>query len=214
MTASPRPITYFFSMSSPWSYFGHARFIALAAHHQLTVAIRPIPLLRLFSETGGLPAPRRHPTRQRYRLIELQRWSAALGIKLNPLPQFFPFDAARLDRLVIAMTLAGHDPNRFMALAWAGIWQQERNLADPAVLADLLAQAEAPASLLAAADDAASHARYEDNLAAALEAGVFGAPCYVLDGEPFWGQDRLSLLDATLVSGRPPITVPIPPNNQ
>ncbi len=214
MTDKPRPITYYFSMSSPWTYFGHARFIALAARHHLTIEMRPIPLLRLFPETGGLPAPRRHPTRQAYRLIELQRWSAALGIPINPLPQFFPFDVSLLDRLVIAFCAADHDPNRFMALAWAGIWQHERNLADPTVCADLLAQAEAPASLLAAADAPATQARYEANLAAALEADIFGAPSYVLDGEPFWGQDRLSLLDATLVSGRPPMTAAIVQNNQ
>ena len=45
---------------------------------------------------------------------------------------------------------------------------------------------------------------YQRNLALALEAGVFGSPSYVLDGEVFWGQDRLELLDDALTSGRPP----------
>lgn len=204
MSEPSRHIDYFFSMSSPWTFFGHGRFIALAQRHGLRVVLRPTPLLRLFPETGGLPAPRRHPTRQRYRLVELQRWSAALGIPLNPRPQFFPFDVSLLDRVVVAMALAGQDAHRFMALAFAGIWQEERNLADPAVIASLLDAAEAPATLLAAADAPETLARYEENLAAALEAGVFGAPTYVLDGELFWGQDRLTLLDATLVSGRAP----------
>jgi 2-hydroxychromene-2-carboxylate isomerase len=204
MSEPSRHIDYFFSMSSPWTFFGHDRFIALVQRHRLRVVLRPTPLLRLFPETGGLPAPRRHPTRQRYRLVELQRWSAALGIPLNPRPQFFPFDVSLLDRVVVAMALAGLDAHRFMALAFAGIWQEQRNLADPAVIASLLDAAEAPATLLAAADAPEALARYEENLAAALEAGVFGAPTYVLDGELFWGQDRLTLLDATLVSGRAP----------
>ncbi|HQT89452.1 MAG TPA: 2-hydroxychromene-2-carboxylate isomerase [Acidiphilium sp.] len=204
MSQPSRSVDYFFTMSSPWTFFGHGRFIALAQRHGLGVAMRPIPLLRLFPETGGLPAPRRHPTRQRYRLVELQRWSAALGIPVNPRPKFFPFDVALLDHVVVAMGLAGHDANRFMALAWAGIWQEERDLADPAVIAELLALAGAPAGMLEAAGRAATLARYEENLAAALAAGVFGAPTYGLDGELFWGQDRLTLLDATLVSGRAP----------
>ncbi len=204
MAEPSRRIDYFFSMSSPWTFFGHARFVALAQRHGLRVVMRPIPLLRLFPETGGLPAPRRHPTRQRYRLVELQRWSAALGIPLNPRPRFFPFDGSLLDRVVVAMALAGQEADRFMALAWAGIWQEQRNLADPAVIAALLDAADAPATLLAAADAPETLARYEENLAAALAAGVFGAPTYMLDGELFWGQDRLTLLDATLVSGRAP----------
>lgn len=204
MSQPPRHIDYFFSMSSPWTFFGHGRFIALAQRHGLDVTMRPIPLLRLFPETGGLPAPRRHPTRQHYRLVELQRWSAALGIPLNVRPQYFPFDVALLDHVVVAMGLAGHDANRFMALAWAGIWQEERDLANPAVIAELLALAGAPAAMLEAAERPATLACYAENLAAALDAGVFGAPSYVLDGEVFWGQDRLTLLDATLVSNRAP----------
>jgi len=57
--------------------------------------------------------------------------------------------------------------------------------------------------MLAAARDGATETIHETNTADAVKAQAIGAPCYVLDGEPFWGQDRIGLLDAALTTGRP-----------
>lgn len=70
-----RQIDYYFSIQSPWAYIGHALFQDLAATHQLKVNYKPVLLVDVFSETGGLPLAKRHPARQRYRMMELQRWA-------------------------------------------------------------------------------------------------------------------------------------------
>ena len=201
----PRQIEYYFSFISPWSYLGHAEFIAVAKRHAATVLYRPVPLGRLFPETGGLPLAKRHPARQAYRLIELQRWRDKRNIPLQLHPKFWPFDPSLADRIVTVLAAQGAMLESFVALAFAAVFATDQNLADEAVLADLLTQAGFAAdSLIAAGKSEAAKAAYDANLAAAMACGVFGAPSYVLEGEIFWGQDRLACLDEALAKEHQP----------
>lgn len=199
-----RSIDYYFSCISPWSYLGHAPFIALAKKHTLTVAYRPVPLAKLFPETGGMSVSKRHPARQDYRLVELQRWRDKLGIDLKLRPKYWPFNPSLADRVVIALATSGRVED-FLPQAFASVFSGEQNLADEEVVASLLASAGlASKDIIAAAKSDRVLAAYDENLAAAIATGVFGAPSYVLNGEIFWGQDRLACLDEALTSGRKP----------
>jgi 2-hydroxychromene-2-carboxylate isomerase len=201
----PRRLDYYFSMVSPWAYIGHATFMDLVRRHQITVIYKPVALASVFAETGGLPLAKRHPVRQRYRLFELQRWREKRKLKFELRPKYFPFDVALADRFVIATVERGLDPEAFMRKAFSAIWEEERNLADEATLTTIAADAVLPASeLVAAAKSDATQRLYEQNFHDAVGADVFGSPCYVLEGEVFWGQDRLDLLNDALTSGRPP----------
>ena len=80
----------------------------------------------------------------------------------------------------------------------ARVWVQERNIADEATLAELLAEPRLPARRMEDAHSQAVHERYEATRERAIDAGVFGAPSYVIDGEIFWGQDRLDFVDRRL----------------
>jgi 2-hydroxychromene-2-carboxylate isomerase len=198
----PRPIDYYFSCISPWAYLGHADFMAVAQKHALTIAYKPLPLGRLFPETGGLPLSKRHPARQSYRFVELQRWREKRGLDLKLQPKFWPFDPTLADRLVIAMA-AQNTVENFLPQAFAAVFAGEQNLADEEVVATLLAKAGLDAKkLIAAAKSDATAAAYDANLAEGMACGVFGSPSYVLDGEIFWGQDRISNLDEALTSHR------------
>jgi len=200
----PRPIDYYFSLVSPWAYIGHAPFMEIVRRHDLDVNYKPVFLGRVFAETGGLPLPQRHPARQRYRLLELQRWrdKRRLSFKINP--KHWPFDVTLADRLVIAINAAKQDPDGFLRRAFAAVWEEERNLGDPLVLAELAEQAGLDStSLIEMAQGSTAEAIYALNLENAVAGDVFGSPAYVLDGEVFWGQDRLELLDDALASGRP-----------
>jgi carboxymethylenebutenolidase len=81
------------------------------------------------------------------------------------------------------------------------VWAEERNIADEATLAQLLKECELPAGRLEEAHSQAVADRYETYTQRAIEAGVFGAPSYVIDGEIFWGQDRLDFVDRRLAKG-------------
>jgi 2-hydroxychromene-2-carboxylate isomerase len=198
-----RSIDYYFSLASPWAYIGHRPFMDIARRHGLEINHKPIFLGRLFAETGGQPLPQRHPARQRYRMIELQRWREKRSLAFNLKPKFWPFDVTLADRTVIAIAASRKDPDPFLRRAFAGIWEEERNLADPLVLAEIAEAAGFDSTSLAeAAQGDMAEALYGLNLENAVATDVFGSPAYVLDGEVFWGQDRLELLEDALASRR------------
>lgn len=189
-------VDYYFTPVSPWAFLGHARFAQLLKDHGATVKVMPVDYGQIFPVSGGLPLGKRAPQRQAYRLVELKRFGDHLGVPLNVKPKFFPVNADLASRLLVATANAQGEP---AALDLAGrlgtaVWVQERDIADPATLQALLSEAGLPAVLL---DDAAAPAVAEacaGYTARAIDAGVFGAPSYVVDGEIFWGQDRLDFL--------------------
>jgi 2-hydroxychromene-2-carboxylate isomerase len=201
----PRRIDYYFSLQSPWAYIGHRSFREVVGTFGLVVNHKPVVLVDLFSETGGLPLLKRHPVRQRYRMVELQRWRDRRGLQFKLEPAHWPFNARLADGLVIAAIEAGHDVDPFLRRAFASIWEDERNLADAATLVTLADACGLPGKALLerSGTDEVSQA-YEQNRQDALAADVFGSPAYVLDGEVFWGQDRIELLVDALKSGRAP----------
>ena len=199
----PRQVDYYFSLQSPWAYVGHNPFQDVAKTYDLRVNYKPVVLVDLFSETGGLPLLKRHPVRQRYRLVELQRWRDKRGLNFHLQPANWPFNARLADGVAIAAIEAGHDPEPFLRRGFPAIWEDQLNLADPAVLAKLADDSGLPGKeLVERSGSEAISAAYEQNRQDALTADVFGSPAYVLDGEVFWGQDRIELLADALKSGR------------
>jgi 2-hydroxychromene-2-carboxylate isomerase len=198
-----KSIRYYMVPSSPWTYLGHERLIQIAQRHGATIEVRPFDLgSRVFPVSGGLPLGKRAPQRQAYRLVELPRWSAFLGLELNLHPKYFPVDGEDAARFII---VAGNRHGGEAALAVAGavlraVWAQERNIADPATLAAIGDECGLDGAALYAARSEAEQ-DYDRFTRDALEAGVFGAPWYEYNGEPFWGQDRLDFLERALAAG-------------
>jgi 2-hydroxychromene-2-carboxylate isomerase len=200
-------VDYYFSLLSPYAYLGHAALLSVARESGARVVYRPVRVFELFAANGGLPLGQRAPARQRYRLVELQRWREQRGLPLNLSPRFFPVDIALADRCAIALVEAGHDPAGYMDAAFRALWAQDQDLADPAVVASLIAGQgfDADQTMARAMSDDIG-AVYEANTQAAIAADLPGLPGYVLNSEPFWGQDRVDALRNALVSGRSPYT--------
>jgi 2-hydroxychromene-2-carboxylate isomerase len=198
-------IDYYFSLVSPWAYMGHGPFLDIVKRYGLHVAYKPVPLGKVFAETGGLPLGKRAPARQRYRILELQRWREKRGLNFKLRPKNWPFDGGLADCFVIAMIDAGHDPDRFLRRAFAAVWEDELSLADEASLIRAAEQADVPnpGGLIAAAKTDEVRAQYDEHYREAVAADAFGSPVYVRDGEAFWGQDRLDLFEDAVKSGRP-----------
>src|ERR1700754_398303 len=133
----PRQVDYYFSLSSPWAYIGHKLFQEVVSTYGCSVNYKPVLLIDLFSESGGLPLAKRHPVRQRYRLLELQRWREKRGLNFHLKPAHVPLNGRLADGVVIAAMEAGHDPDPFLRRAFAAVWEDQLSLADPAVLAKL-----------------------------------------------------------------------------
>ena len=194
-------VQYYFAPQSPWTYLGHLRFWDVARQHSARIELLPVDLGgKVFPVSGGLPLGKRAPQRQAYRLLEMKRFSEHLHAPLNLQPRYFPVAGDDAARLIIAVDLNdGTDAAMHIADAvLRAVWVEERNIAEEATLALLLAQRELPARRLEDAHSQAVADRYESYTQRAIDAGVFGAPSYVVDGEIFWGQDRLDFLDRKL----------------
>lgn len=202
-------IDYFFTCISPFAYLGHEAFLEIARKHGADVRPRPIGLMDVWKESGAVPVPQRPKMRQNYRFIELQRWREARGVPLNLKPAHFPTDPGLADRSVIALTEKGGD-----ALALAGrllraCWAEDEDIADEEVVALRLAGlADDPSAVLRDAQSPKTADLYAMNTEEGKSTGIIGSPAYVLNGEPFWGQDRIELLDAALNAGRAPFRLP------
>jgi 2-hydroxychromene-2-carboxylate isomerase len=200
----PLTIDYYLAPQSPYVYLGHQRLIEMARTAGAAVNLLPIDLGgKVFPISGGLPLAKRAPQRQAYRLVELKRFSEFLGRPLNLAPKYFPVPGDEAAKLIIAVDQLD---GTAAALALTGailtaVWAQERNIADAHELARVLAACKLPERRLDDSQAAQVQARYDANTQAAIETGIFGAPSYVIDGEIFWGQDRLDFVQRRLARG-------------
>jgi len=192
-----KTVSYYFTPVSPWAYLGHERFVHIARAANLQVEVLPVDYGAIFPVSGGLPLARRAPQRQAYRLVELKRFSEHLGVPLNLQPKYFPADPTAAAQLIVVVDAQdGTDAAlRLTGALMKAVWAQERDIADARTLAQVLAECGLPAERLEQSRDDAIAQRYQAHTQRAIEAGVFGAPSYVVDGEIFWGQDRLDFLE-------------------
>ena len=203
---SARTIEYFFALASPWSYLGNGRLREIAAVHHAVIDPVIVDYDAMFAAAGTIPLPERPQLRKAYRLVELRRWSAWRGVALVAEPRYYRGEVEEPDErlaalMVTAAKAAGEDSLGLAHAVSRALWAEERF---PFGRAELLSIAEANGfdgrSLLAAAERPETARRYEDQTDRAIARGVFGMPFYIFRDEPFWGQDRLEMLEAALSS--------------
>ncbi|MEZ5873253.1 MAG: 2-hydroxychromene-2-carboxylate isomerase [Nitratireductor sp.] len=198
-------IDYFFTAISPFVYLGHRKVLEIASSRGASVRFRPFILGGVWEKSGAVPLGQRSETRQRYRLVELQRIAQFRGETLNLRPAHFPVNPERADLCVAALVQAGANPADFLYETCKAVWAHDLDISDEAVIGELLSGCgfDAVKILAASRGEEAVSARVE-NTQAAIAADAIGAPAYVYKGEVFWGQDRLELLDAMIaVTDRP-----------
>lgn len=193
-------IDYYFATISPWAYLAGDRLERIAGRHGATIAYKPLDILQLFDRTGGVRPANRHPSRMDYRAQELPRWADHLGMALNLRPAHWPVNMAPSAYAIIAAQGAGGgDLGGLVQGFLRAVWAEDRDISDDGVIRSILSDhgfdpGLADSGLLVGAET------YGRNLDQAVEAGVFGAPFYVVPetGQKFWGQDRLEFLDRHL----------------
>ncbi|KMK66580.1 2-hydroxychromene-2-carboxylate isomerase [Puniceibacterium sp. IMCC21224] len=192
-------IDYFFVTLSPFSYLAGTRLEEVAERTGATITYKPLDIMALFARTGGTAPKDRHPSRMEYRAQELLRMAKHLDMPLNLKPAHWPTNAAPSSYAIIAAQSAGGgDLGKLTHSILRACWAEEKDIADDGVIKDCLERAGfdpnlADSGLLAGAET------YSSNLEEAVAKGVFGAPFYITDdGQRFWGQDRLTFLEAHL----------------
>jgi 2-hydroxychromene-2-carboxylate isomerase len=191
----PPKIQYWFSTASPWTWLGSARFGELVRRVRAQVDVLPVDLSAVFAATGGTPFPQRSEARRTYRQLELARWSRRLGVPITLEPRHYPVDRGPSSRLLIAARNAGVDALALSHVVLRAIWAEDQDIADWSTLERLATGCGHDGSaLVRAAAQPEVEQQYLDNTRRAVAAQVFGSPTFIVDGERFWGQDRLDFL--------------------
>lgn len=194
------PIDFYFDFSSPYGYFASAKIDEIAARHGRQVIWRPFLLGAVFKITGQQPLPT-IPLKGSYTKHDLARTARLLGVPFR-LPAKFPVAGQAPSR---AFYWAGdRDPALARRLAHAlyrAYFAEDRDISSPEVTANVAAKLGLDRDeVLQALNDPAVKERLKTEVDAAIERGVFGSPYVVIDGEPFWGADRLEQVDRWLAA--------------
>jgi 2-hydroxychromene-2-carboxylate isomerase len=196
------PIEFYFDFSSPYSFLASEQIEALAQRHGRAVDYKPVLLGAVFKASGGEPLTSQYGPKADYSVHDFRRSARYAGVAYRQ-PSRFPIGAVAASRAVL--WLQQTDPARatpFIHAIFRAFFQQDRDVSDPAVVAEV-ARAESidADALLTAVQQPAVKDLLKSRVDAAIERGVFGAPTIVVDGEVFWGNDRLPQIERWLKQG-------------
>lgn len=198
-----KTVEFFFDLGSPAAYLAFKRLPAICEAADATLHWRPMLLGGVFQATGN-QSPMTVPAKGRYVLADLQRFARRHDIPFRQNPHF-PINTLTLMRIATGLQL--REPQRFLPYLGAmyrAIWVDGLEMNDPAVVAGVLRQGGFdPDALLALAGDAQVKQRLKDDTQEAVARGVFGAPTFFVDGEMYWGQDRLDFVKEALEADTP-----------
>jgi len=196
------PITFYFDFSSPYGYLAAEQIGPIAARHRRDVLWRPILLGAIFKTSGGKPLSE-FGLKWTYAQREVARMARRQTLPPFVLPQPFPFLALAASRAFY--WLEATDPRRaapFARAAFRGAFAEGRDMSLPIAVAGAAQLVGIDdAALMEALDDKRWKDRLREETDQALARGVFGSPFFLVDGEPFWGVERLAEIDAWLASG-------------
>lgn len=197
----PEPIAFYFDFASPYGYLASTRIDGLAEKHGRRADWRPMMLGAAMKVTGGRPLPQ-IPMRDDYSRRDVPRFARYLGVpfKFPPVMPIVTLAAARA-----FYWCRERDPELARRLAQAlfhAHFGEGRDIAQPEQVAEVARTLDIDEQdLLQAVQAPEVKERLKAETAAALQAGVFGSPFFIIDGEPFWGADRLDQLDRWLETG-------------
>lgn len=192
-----KTLEFYFDVGSPTAYLAHRRLAQLSAAYDLEVIYKPMLLGGIFKATGNA-SPVAIPAKGHYMMVhDLPRFARRYGVELNFNPHF-PINTLNLMRMVIAaerMDCA----KAFIDAVFAAVWIHGKNMGDMETVAAVLAENGLDAqSLMDLSQTADVKAALIASTDAAVQRGVFGAPTFFIDGDMFFGQDRLDFVEERL----------------
>lgn len=197
----PEAIDFHFDFSSPYGYLASRLIGPLAERHGRAVRWRPMMLGPAMAATGGRPLVEL-PLKGDYARRDLPRTARFFGIPFA-MPTRFPLVTLAVARAFYWLDEAA--PERsvpFAEAAFRAFFVEDQDISDRIVVASLLDAVGADAAAgLAAITTPAVKERLKAATEAAIAHGVFGSPFVIVDGEPFWGVDRLDQVERWLATG-------------
>ena len=200
MNDNRKRVEYFFDFGSPTSYLAWTQLPKIAAASGAEIVWRPMLLGGVFKATGNA-SPVSVPAKGRWMNEDIRRWAARYGVPFRHNPHF-PINTLGLMRGAVGLQLRrSQDFGRYLEVVHRALWEGEKNLGDPAVLASVLADAGFDADAFAAlVAEPEVKARLLATTEEAVARGVFGAPTFFVGDAMFFGQDRLDFVSEALAS--------------
>jgi 2-hydroxychromene-2-carboxylate isomerase len=198
----PTPIEFWFDFSSPYSYLASEKIDELAARHGRKVEYKPTLLGVIFRTTGGVPLTELVPPKASYFAHDFERSARFAGVPFRQ-PSRFPIPTVGAARAFLWLQARDEATAvRFLHAAFRAYFSQDRNLAEPEVLAALGAEVDVdPVALARGMREPAVKDKLKALVDESIARGVFGAPTIFVDGEMFWGHDRLPQVERWLAAG-------------
>ena len=196
------PIEFYFDFSSPYSYIASEQIDALAAKYGRTVEYKPLLLGAVFKASGSAPLTELYGPKAQYAIRDFARSARHAGVPYRQ-PSRFPIASMAAKRSVV--WLQQHRPERtapFIHAVYRAFFVDDRDISDPAVVSDIAREVGIDtAALTAGIQQPEIKDRLRAQVERAIEAGFFGAPTIIVDGELFWGNDRMPQIERWLSDG-------------
>lgn len=197
-----QPIAFYFDFSSPYSYLASEQIEPLAERFGRAVEYRPVLLGAVFKASGGAPLTEQYGPKASYSKHDFERSARFAGVPYRP-PSKFPIGAVAASRAVLWLQRAQPDQaGPFVHAVFRAFFRDDRDISDAGVVAAIAEEIglDAPALMQAVQQPDVKDA-LKRRVDEAIAFGVFGAPTIVVDGEVFWGNDRLPQIERWLASG-------------
>ncbi len=191
-----KTIEFYYDYGSPATYLAWSQIYKLAEKHGATVVRKPALLGGIFKETGNA-APANVPAKGKWLFKDLDRYANRYGVPMQ-FNQAFPINTIYLMRGALYAQQEGfieaYDEAIFNA-----VWRDNKNMNDPEVVGAVLTEAGFDtAAILAATQDSDIKKKLFAVTAEAVENGLFGMPAFIVDGELYWGQDRMDWVEEAI----------------
>jgi 2-hydroxychromene-2-carboxylate isomerase len=191
-----KQVEFFFDVGSPASYLAWKQLASIAQRHNAEIVWRPMLLGAVFQAVGNT-SPAAVPAKGAYMLKDLKRFSAIYDVPFcfNP---FFPVNTMQLMRGVTAY-LGTSKFESYLSAIFNALWAEKLNMESPEVVAEVLSKVGIEATdFKVRISEPEVKARLKSSTEEAVARGVFGAPSFFVNGEMFFGQDRLSFVEDAL----------------
>lgn len=193
-----KTVVFYFDFGSPTAYLAHTQLPAIAERTGAKLECRPMLLGGVFQAMGNA-SPAAVPAKGTYMDRDVPRCAAHFGVPYQSNPHF-PVNTLGIMRGAIAAREDGA-LRPYMDVMYQAMWVDQKNMADPAVIAEVLESAGLDVDkLVARVQDPAVKEKLKTETAGAVERGVFGAPTMFVGDEMFFGQDRLDYVERELAS--------------
>lgn len=189
-------LQFFWDVGSPYTYLASTQIAALEKSHAVSVEYIPFLLGGVFKATGN-EAPAANPAKGRYLFKDLQDCADYYAVPFH-MPSSFPANSLKAMRVAVWAQAKGKE-RLYAEKMLRAYWVDGLDPSLDGTIATVLEESGLPAGDgLVAASDPHIKEQLKSRTSEAVALGAFGAPTFVLNGEIFWGHDRLPIVASRL----------------